>query len=782
MKRSTQLTALAFLVGGAVVPFTTQQGCGSSSSGDSSVNTGVNAIVFIQRQHTVVGANGQVTVDVAGGNGQVLDYDRFVPGGSLNFLSPPRFDTKPINMTAAFPTADFNGADVSFDATQAVFSMKQDENDHYHIYTVQLAASPDGSFEIHQKTFGDYDDINPIYIPGGRIAFTTNEMFTSMGTRADEYEHGRVVTQLATISVAGGDADRRLASQNLSHTVAPFLRSDGKIGYCRWEHLGGVNDVKLFAANPDGTQMLAVSGQHGKSFNSLFTPKELSPNVMIGIATTRNRTIHAGALVKIDARNQNDPNCLDDTADHTGHACLDEENVQFDILTPDVPTGSSVSPVGRYREPSLLPDGRILVSWADGAVNDTNEISATPPDFGIYVFDPNTKTNQLVYNDRAVWDLNAIAVTPRTEPPVIGDLVSAQADKTTPVRIGSVNVHLTSLTDTVSGAQFQDGTPLSTALNEAVKVRVIEGFSSEAAKGVTMFGLTMDEGAAVLGEATVYPDGSWLANVPPYIPMHMQPIDKWGMAIRNQRLWIQGMPGEDRRCVGCHESRTGAAPARTGPTLAEQAQAQDFSYGDKTKYPTPAAAIAARSEYPWASTTQYPSTSPNLIQPVLDAKCGSCHDGGASDPFAGKQYNVTATDPATGKTSMYSIPYLNLSSTDITVVYDRKQATYPMSYVSLFYPAAMTMGMVTVTGTQPKMWAVPNSARTSALIEKINVKAPDGSMAFKGAMHPEDKGVTLTDEERQMLIRSIDLGGQFYARQNTGFAPYAQDPLVTESK
>jgi hypothetical protein len=293
----------------------------------------------------------------------------------------------------------------------------------------------------------------------------------------------------------------------------------------------------------------------------------------------------------------------------------------------------------------------------------------------------------------------------------------------------------------------------------------------------------MDEGAAVLGEATVYPDGSWLANVPPYIPMHMQPIDKWGMAIRNQRLWIQGMPGEDRRCVGCHESRTGAAPARTGPTLAEQAQPQDFSYGDKTKFPTPTAAIAARAEYPWASTMQYPATGPNVIQTVLDAKCGNCHDGGATDPFAGKQYMVTSTDPASGKTSMYAIPYLNLSSKEITVVYDRKQATYPMSYVSLFYPAAMTMGMGTkVTGDMPKMWAVPNSARTSALIEKINVKAPDGAMAFKGAMHPEDKGVTLTDQERQMLIRSIDLGGQFYARQNTGFAPYAQDPLVTESK
>src|SRR5438445_750764 len=80
--------------------------------------------------------------------------------------------------------------------------------------------------------------------------------------------------------------------------------------------------------------------------------------------------------------------------------------------------------------------------------------------------------------------------------------------------------------------------------------RIIEGFSGEAAKGVTMFGLTMHEGAAIVGEAKVQNDGSWLANIAAYVPVHLQPIDKFGLAIRSQGLWMQGMPGEDRRCVG----------------------------------------------------------------------------------------------------------------------------------------------------------------------------------------------------------------------------------------
>ena len=120
-----------------------------------------------------------------------------------------------------------------------------------------------------------------------------------------------------------------------------------------------------------------------------------------------------------------------------------------------------------------------------------------------------------------------------------------------------------------------------------------------------MFGLTMFEGAAVLGEAPVFTDGSWLANVPPYIPMHLQPIDKFGLAIRNQQLWIQGMPSEDRRCVGCHESRTGQGVPAFGPNPTRRRAARR-----RQTSPRP---IANRTEYPWDKK----------VQPLLDANAPS---------------------------------------------------------------------------------------------------------------------------------------------------------------
>jgi len=41
-------------------------------------------------------------------------------------------------------------------------------------------------------------------------------------------------------------------------------------------------------------------------------------------------------------------------------------------------------------------------------------------------------------------------------------------------------------------------------------------------------------------------------------------------------------------------------------------------------------------------------------------------------------------------------------------------------------------------------------------------------------LHPEDQGGTnaLTDDERKTIaVYPMDLGGQYYARQNTGFMP-----------
>jgi hypothetical protein len=270
----------------------------------------------------------------------------------------------------------------------------------------------------------------------------------------------------------------------------------------------------------------------------------------------------------------------------------------------------------------------------------------------------------------------------------------------------------------------------------------------------------------------VYKDRSWLADVPPYLPLHLQPIDKFGLAIRNQQLWIQGMPGETRRCVGCHESRTGQGVPVYGqnPTVAEQQGARPFTQ-----------AIADRIEFPWDKK----------VQPILDAKCVSCHNSTTTD-----YYLMTRTDPLTGLSTTYKIPTLDLTSAPVTVYYDKRVASWPASYVSIFYAASLEMGdngmaKVTVTGSTPAVdarllagdykWGIPGSARASKLTQKLNLRAPDGTTtAWMTPLHPEDKQVQLSDDERKTIaVYPMDLGGQFYARQNSAFVPFIYGDAVT---
>jgi hypothetical protein len=169
-----------------------------------------------------------------------------------------------------------------------------------------------------------------------------------------------------------------------------------------------------------------------------------------------------------------------------------------------------------------------------------------------------------------------------------------------------------------------------------------------------------------------------------------------------------------------------------------------------------------------------------------------------------------------GQTTTYKVPSLDLTTTPVTVFYDRKVASYPASYVSIFYPGTMMMGgdtpmgKIVYTGAVPckgqglngggtgqaglkvdgtitagctPWWGVVGSARASALTEVINLHGADGSSTAwpvgTHPFHPENVNTTMSDADRKTLaVYPMDLGGQYWARQNTGFVPYVNgDPV-----
>ncbi|MBT8044631.1 MAG: SUMF1/EgtB/PvdO family nonheme iron enzyme, partial [Verrucomicrobiae bacterium] len=108
----------------------------------------------------------------------------------------------------------------------------------------------------------------------------------------------------------------------------------------------------------------------------------------------------------------------------------------------------------------------------------------------------------------------------------------------------------------------------------------------------------------VLGTAPVHPDGSAHFTIPANTPIFLLPLDAEGQALQIMRSWFIGQPGERVSCVGCHESAhesplpklTSASTAAPHPLSQWLEDVTNFSYASE-------------------------------IQPILDQKCVSCHDG-----------------------------------------------------------------------------------------------------------------------------------------------------------
>src|SRR5262249_30090204 len=139
-------------------------------------------------------------------------------------------------------------------------------------------------------------------------------------------------------------------------------------------------------------------------------------------------------------------------------------------------------------------------------------------DFGLYLLDGGSGQRSPIYNDPSRWDVLARPLAPRPEPAIAASPVSG-----TSFTVGALNVYDSSI------FQIDPGS--------AVKVRLLEGFSTE--EGFPdMFGLTEFDGQSRYGEVPIFNDGSFAAQVPANVPVHMQLIDKFAMSIASEPVWV----------------------------------------------------------------------------------------------------------------------------------------------------------------------------------------------------------------------------------------------------
>jgi hypothetical protein len=728
------------------IAFVVPLGCGSNSSDDVLKN--VNALVILQRTPRM------------GGIGDVFQYASYVPGGRLLKLAPPTADGQISELCcsqfgAEFVDMDIQSYDVSFDARSIVFSGHLAGGDRYGLFILTLDENGEAAGPPRQlNTDPTRDYVYPIFAAADRIVFVTNSVVEA-GARQhrDEYERGET-TQLGSIDIDG--SDEILGPRNLSHRVAPTMLSDGHVLFTQWDHLGDENSGHLMMVNPDMTNLREVFGKEGSGItNSYLKAVELPPTEgtdeglrVVVIGTSRDRTLQSGKLLDVKLGR----------TDSQGVWRQAEALTSVVDMTPQVPGDREPSQqtIGRYYDafPVRADASKAwgdrpyyVVSWADGPVEEeTLGAAGLMADFGVYLFESKSGQRRPIFNDANKWDIIPRPLMPRPAPENIASSIDMGSGS---ALIGSMNVYDSSLDS------FEP--------DSIVAVRILEGFSTE--EGVPDdFGLTEHEGAALIGEAPVYPDGSWAAYIPANVPIHLQPIDRFGMSQRNEPVWFSARAGESRFCGGCHEDRASTTIIEPGLTDAIAVGAEPFDKPRAERVSTTFTQTAVVG-VPWGVVAGDPGVA--ALQPIFDAKCISCHEGtpgpaNRSLTFTDEMGNTqTFTFDLRGQEVSYGVGEVMISG-------------YSASHLSLLGPMMMELeeAGITVSGDMP-IYVVPGEARQSLLFEKLNpmqlYPTADTGVRFRQgqAVHPADVGGTeLTPDEYYLLILMADAGGQFYSREN----------------
>jgi len=727
--------------------------CGGSNDGPLG---DVQALVILQRQ-----ARNEM--------GDIFQYTSYMPGARIIKLSPPTADgvqtTICCDQDAAFSEVDISGYDLSFDATvdengvshgQLVFAAKRNSSETYGLFMMSLET---GAIE-QLPTDAGRDYTSPVFLAGGKIAFTTNEVVEPGAPQhRDEYERGTTL-QLGFMNQDG--TGEVLGPRNLSHRVFPASRSDGRVMFTQWDHLGGQNAGHLMMTNPDGTGLREVFGKEGTGItNSYLKAVEVSPGRVVAIGTSRDRTVQAGTILDIrlgTPRTLANDETINGISWPKGSVVAEigqsEANATFRNYTPNVPTdrSPSVNQVGRYYDVYPLnandyPD--ILVSWADGPVESgTLGAAGLTADFGVYLFDTKRGTRLPILNS-PMWDIFAKPLRPRGAPQPIAAIEPDQYAGSGTL-LGSMNVYDTSLAPVL-------------ATGSMYGVRVMEGFSSE--EGFPEdFGTTEFEGHAELGVAPLADDNSWAAVVPANIPVHVQVVDKFGLARKTEPVWTSGRVGEARVCGGCHEDRTKVTPTQPGllhAVVQGTGPAQMFQDTPRNSRMSTNYTRDGVMGVPWDAA----------VQPIFDSACLSCHDSGSTNGWS-----VLLVDQATGM----SVPFsFSLSSAPVNIALGELMITgYSESYISMagfmmedLREAGITIMPVRGTykpGMLPLDYASSETAKRLNPVQQFPTQNTNVRVMMPGdpnidAVH---NNLGLTADQHYILQLAADMGVNWFAREN----------------
>ena len=198
------------------------------------------------------------------------------------------------NLTALLddPRGGVRDPQVDYDGRKILFSYRKGGTEAYHLYEINA----DGS-GLRQLTDGEYDDIEPTYLPNGDIVFVS--------TRCKRWVNCWL-TQVATLYRCGPNGENiHPLSSNNEQDNTPWPLPDGRLLYTRWEYVdrSQVDYHHLWAANPDGTAQVNWYGNlHPGILMIDAKPIPGSEKVVALFSPGHGQREHAGQITVVDPK------------------------------------------------------------------------------------------------------------------------------------------------------------------------------------------------------------------------------------------------------------------------------------------------------------------------------------------------------------------------------------------------------------------------------------------------------------------------------------------------
>jgi len=455
--------------------------------------------------------------------------------------------------------------DVSFDGSRILFSMRRDIKDDYHIYEI----GADGA-GLRQLTFGaGVSDIDPLYLPDGRIAFTS--------TREPKYCmcNRHIMGNLFRMDADGANIHQ--IGRSTLHEGHGALTPDGRILYDRWEYVDrNFGDAQgVWTCNPDGTNHAIYLMNNTRSPGAVLDTR-IVPGTERAIATFSSCHDRPWGAIAICDRRRG----IDGRSPVLRTWPADAINL---VQVGNYDTFKRVKP--KYEDPYPLSDRHFLAAR-----------QVRGEQMGIVLLD--LFGNEVVLHTEAPGCFDPMPLAPRPRPVVIPDRSDLARNQ------GAFTVY-----------DVYIGTGMERVERGTVKwLRVVESpekrFWTRTAwngSGTQAPGMAWNDfnNKRILGTVPVEADGSAHFTVPADTFLYFQLLDASGMMVQSMRSGTIARPGETTGCVGCHENRLMGTPNAL-----------------KTAYSRPPSQLR-----PWYGPPRLFSYTAE-VQPVFDKHCVRCHDFG----------------------------------------------------------------------------------------------------------------------------------------------------------